>query len=161
MGKGRARLVVDPFEQINIVVWELSIFENQPYPTVNHRRKGSLEIKGTQNRNVARIEVITFRLVDHGKNPSSGIKVKSVVQEIPTRDKAILCFVGNKLILGLEGLNISGNNQLIIRVFEGKRASLKRFPNDFNRVMGLRSFRGEQNTGLIKRGGRRNTPSEF
>ena len=83
---------------------------------MNDRRKGRLKVISSKDGDVAGVSIKAFRLVDHGKDPASRIKVKDIVQEISTSYETVLCLVCNKLILWFKRFDIGRNNKLIVRV---------------------------------------------
>ena len=75
------------------MIRKLPEFENEPYPSMDNRRKGRLKIVSSEDGDVAGVFVMAFRIVNRGENPASRINVQYVIQEIPTRHKTVLCFV--------------------------------------------------------------------
>ena len=87
------------------MIRKLPEFENEPYPSMDNRRKGRLKIISSEDGDVAGVFVMAFRIVNHGENPASRIEVKDIVQEISTSYETILCFMCDKFILRLEILD--------------------------------------------------------
>ena len=81
------------------MIRKLSEFEDEPYPSMDNRRKGRLKIVSSEDGDVAGVLVMAFRIVNHGENPASRIEVKDIVQEISTSYKPILRSMRDKLIL--------------------------------------------------------------
>ena len=83
------------------MIWELSDFEDKPYPVVNNRRKSRLKIISSEDGDVAGVLVTAFGLKNHGKSPAGRIEVKDIAQEIsgalpalqaPSRYEEVSCW---------------------------------------------------------------------
>ena len=116
MGHDSTGHVVDSLEQSYVIIRKLPEFENEPYPSMDNRRKGRLKIVSSEDGDVAGVLVTAFGLKIHGKNSAGRIKVKDIVQEISTSYETILCFMCDKLILWLERFDVGRHNKLIVRI---------------------------------------------
>ena len=146
--------MIDTLKEINKILGQFPMLEYQPDPPMDQVGEGCLKVIGSYDWDVGRVPVMTFRMVFHGIDSASRIHVHEIVDEISSTNKPILTPVSNKFVLGLQCPHIGSHNQLIISVFHRQGTGLKRFSDDFNRIMWGGTLRDKYGRTLIKiRGG--------
>ena len=111
--------MIDSQKQLNVVLGDLTESEDHPYPSMDNTWKSCLEIRSSEDGDVAGVAGVGAQgLKDHTKDSGSRVKVQGIIQEVSTRHEPVLGTVRDGLILGFKFPDVGGNDNLIINVLQ-------------------------------------------